>query len=150
MNSSLPNGFWGPAWTPCARVRDSSWPDTATYWRGSCFQESWGLWLLEIFPWLYEPGLSTFDHLENFGPDHQYLSHRSFSSHFMSFYKKFLFIWDTYLLVFCSIYLTKTSAYLWALRRIVCLSTAKKIFRRRVDAAPADIHYYSLCHYGTQ
>lgn len=90
MNSSLPDGFWGFAWAPCARVGDSSWPDAATYWRGSRFQESSELWLLEIFPWLCEPGLDTFDHLEDFGPQHQYLSHTHFSFHFLSFFKKIL------------------------------------------------------------
>ena len=86
MNSSLPDGFWGFAWVLCARVGDSSWPDAATYWRGSRFQESSELWLLEIFPWLCEPGLDTFDHLEDFGPQHQYLSHTHFSFHFLSFF----------------------------------------------------------------
>lgn len=72
---------------PVCQSQGFIWLDIATYWRGSRFQESRELWLLEIFPWLCEPGLDTFDHLENFGLRHQYLSHTYFSFHFLSFFK---------------------------------------------------------------
>lgn len=66
--SSFAKWLWAFAWDLCARGRDSSWPDTATYWRRSHFQENYKLSFLEIIPWLSEPGLDTQTIWETLGP----------------------------------------------------------------------------------
>lgn len=131
MNCSLPNGFWGFAWDPCARVRRFILARHCHILKREPFPGKLKeLQLLEIFPWLSEPGLDTLDHLGNFGPKKPISV-----SYIFLFNKPFkkMFVCLRYVLIyFVAQVLNKTFVHLRALR-IIYLGTKKKIIRKKMQ-----------------